>query len=281
VLGHSLLWLLGLTGIGLGGKHLRRRIQERDQAEDALQKAHDELEIRVQERTTEITKANKQLMQEIDQRKRLERQILNISEREQRRIGRELHDSLGQQLTGIAFMIKVLEQKLTDKSSDEAVDVAQIAKLVSEATDQVSGLAKGLDPLNLNTGSLISSMQELAASTEELFRVRCIFKCEGTVPVEDTEIAMHLYRIAQEAVTNAIKHGKAKNIWIELICGRVEFVLTIKNNGLDFPKEFEARGKGMGLQIMDHRVDIIGGSFTIRKVKEGGTIVTCRFPNMQ
>ena len=89
---------------------------------------------------------------------------------------------------------------------------------------------------------------------------------------------MHLYRVTQEAVTNAIKHGRTENIQIELTRGTGESILTIQNDGRDFPKEFEARGTGMGLQIMDHRVDIIGGALTVHKAPTGGTIVTCRFP---
>ena len=125
----------------------------------------------------------------------------------------------------------------------------------------------------------MSALQELAVNTEHLFGIRCEFKCEKNVNIKDTEVAIHLFRIAQEAVTNAIKHGKAKNIQMELVRQKQKYILTIKNDGLDFPEEFEARGTGMGLQIMDHRVDIIGGLLDIHKAPEGGTIVTCSFPS--
>jgi signal transduction histidine kinase len=253
-------------------------ITERRQAEEDLRKYRDHLEELVQTRTEELTEANKKLMQEIEERKRLEREILNISEREQRRIGQELHDSLGQELTGIALMTKVLEQKLAAKSLSEAAEVAEIAKLVNQATDQARGLAKGLHPVDLVSGTLMSALQELATTTEKLFGIFCSFKYDKPVEIDDTA-AVHLYRIAQEAVTNAVKHGKAKNIRIELACGGDKSTLTIKSDGLDFPRGSEAKGKGMGLQIMSKRVDIIGGSIDIHKAPEGGTIVTCAFPN--
>ena len=237
------------------------------------------LEELVETRTGELTQANKQLLQEIEIRKRLEKEILNISERERRKIGQELHDSLGQQLTGVAFMTKVLEQKLAKKSLDEAVDVTKIATLVNQATEQARGLARGLDPVDLDTGTLMSALQELATSTETLFGIHCTFKCDKRVRIDNPEVAVHLYRITQEAITNAIKHGKAKNIRIDLACDRDKSVLTVRNDGIDFPKEFEARGTGMGLQIMDHRVDIIDGSLDIRKGPKGGTIMTCTFPS--
>jgi signal transduction histidine kinase len=176
-------------------------------------------------------------------------------------------------------MTKVLEKKLARKSLDEAVDVTKIATLVNQATEQARGLARGLDPVDLETGTLMSALQELATSTETLFGIHCVFKCNKPIEIDNTEAAVHLYRIAQEALTNAIKHGKAKNIQIGLTRSRNKHILTIRNDGLDFPKEFESRGTGMGLQIMDHRVDIIGGSLDIRKAPEGGTIVTCTFPN--
>ncbi len=176
-------------------------------------------------------------------------------------------------------MMKVLEQKLANKMSDEATDAAEIAKLVKQAMDQTRDLAKGLHPVDLDAGSLMPALQEFAATTQNLFGICCTFKCDKPIRIDDAAVAVHLYRITQEAVTNAIKHGGAKNIQIVLTYGRDKSVLTVKNDGLDFPKEFEKRGTGMGLQIMDHRVDIIGGSLDIHKASEGGTIVTCTFPN--
>jgi signal transduction histidine kinase len=124
----------------------------------------------------------------------------------------------------------------------------------------------------------MSSLQELAESTETLFGINCTFKCDKRIRVDNPEVAVHLYRITQEAITNAIKHGKAKNIQIDLTYDANKSILTVRNDGIDFPKEFEARNTGMGLQIMDHRVDIIEGSLDIHKGPKGGTIMTCTFP---
>jgi PAS domain S-box-containing protein len=256
-----------------------RDITKRKAAEEDLRKHREHLKELVETRTTELREANKQLMAEIEGRKELEREILDISERERRRLGDELHDSLGQQLTGIAFMTKVLERKLAETSPNEVVDVVEIAKLVEQATNQARALARGLHPLDLGADSLMSSLEELAGQTRERIGVLCSFKCDEAVKVDDVGVAVHLYRIAQEAVTNAIKHGKAKNIEMALVCNEDTSVMTIRNDGLDFPKEFEARSTGMGLQIMDHRVDLIGGSLDVRAGDEGGTILTCTFPN--
>jgi PAS domain S-box-containing protein len=253
-------------------------ITERKQFEDDLNKYREHLEELVHERTEELTDANIKLTAEIERRKKLEREILNISEQEQRRLGQELHDSLGQHLTGISFMARVLENKLKKKKIEEAKSVAEIAKLVTEATNQARGLAKGLHPVDLDSGSLISSLHELAASTQHLFGIHCTFRYDKLITMSNSESAVHLYRIAQEAVTNAIKHGRTKNIEIRLESAEDNAVLTVENDGRDFPKEYEVRGTGMGLQIMDHRVDLIGGTLKIRKGPKGGTIVSCTFP---
>jgi signal transduction histidine kinase len=253
-------------------------ITERKLAEEDLRKYRQHLEELVDTRTGELTQANRQLLREIETRKGLEKEILNVSEQERRKIGQELHDSLGQQLTGVAFMTKVLEQKLAKKSLDEADDVAQIAQLVNQATNQARSLAKGLHPIDLDTGTLISSLQDLAESTKTLFGINCTFKCDNRIRIDNPEVAVHLYRITQEAITNAIKHGKAKNIQIDMAYDVNKSILTIINDGIDFPKEFETRNTGMGLQIMDHRVDIIEGSLKIHKGPKGGTIMTCTFP---
>jgi len=254
-------------------------ITERKHAEESLREYQQQLKGLVETRTAELTETNKKLLLEIEGRKHLEKEILNISEREHKRIGQELHDSIGQQFTGIAFLTKVLEQKLTGKLPDEATEAAEIKKLVNQAMDQTRSLARGLHPVDLDAGSLTSALQELSATTENLFGIRCTFKYDRPIQIDDTEVATHLYRITQEAITNAIKHGKTKNIKIELGQKRDKSVLTVENDGLDFPKEFRARGTGMGLQIMDHRADIIGASLDIHKAPEGGTIVTCSFSN--
>lgn len=256
-------------------------VTERRHAEESLREYRHHLEELVQTRTAELTRANEKLVREIEERKRLEKEILNISEREQRRIGRELHDSIGQQFTGIAFMMKVLEQKLAHKLSDEAADAEEIKKLVNQAMDQARGLARGLHPVDLDSGSLTAALQELANTTEMMFGVRCDLKCDELVQMDNHETATHLYRISQEAITNAIKHGRAKNIRVQFASGSGRSILTIKNDGLDFPENLGTKTNGMGLQIMDHRADIIGAKLKISKAPEGGTIVSCEFGNNQ
>jgi signal transduction histidine kinase len=254
-------------------------ITELKHAEESLRQHQQHLEELVQTRTVELTESNKKLLQEIDGRKHLEKEILNICEREQKRIGQELHDSIGQQFTGIAFMTKVLEQKLSEKLPEEATDATEIKKLVNQAMDQMRSLARGLHPVDLDAGSLTSALQELAATTENLFGIRCNLIYDEPITVYNSEVAAHLYRITQEAITNAIKHGQTNNIQIELTQKKDKLFLKVENDGLDFPEEFEARGTGMGLQIMDHRADIIGATLNIHKADKGGTILTCLFSN--
>jgi len=259
------------TSIGIG--------MARIQAEADLMKHRHHLEELVRTRTAELTQANKKLRQEIEERKRLEKEILEISERERRRFGQELHDSLGQQLAGVSFLTKVVEKKLAARSAEETPNVAEITKLVKQAIDQARNLARGMHPVGLEEGGLMTSLQELAGRMQKLFHVHCTFKHDKSIEVADPSMAVHLYRITQEAITNAIKHGKTKNIQVELARQGDESVLTVKNDGLDFPADFEARGPGMGLQIMDHRADIIGATLDIHKAAGGGTIMTCSFLN--
>ncbi len=165
----------------------------------------------INSRTAELAAANKQLREEIEEVKRLEKDLLSITERERRRIGQELHDSIGQQLTGIEFMTTVLEEKLSSKSLAEASYAAKITAHVNRARDQARDLARALHPVDLDANGLPSALKELAATTEHLFDgVSCTLRCKNFGPINDTSVAINLYRIAQEAITNAIKHGKAK-----------------------------------------------------------------------
>jgi signal transduction histidine kinase len=229
--------------------------------------------------TVNLTTTNERLQQEVEDRKRLEKELLSVVEQERQRIGQELHDSIGQQLTGIAFMMEVLGEKLSDKSlAEEAPYAEKISERVGQAAEQTRSLAKGLHPIDLDKNGLASALQELMANTEQLFDVSCTLKCEKAVSIDDVSVAINLYRIAREAITNAIKHGKAKNIGIELTAKNDCLTLMVENDGLGFPAG-PSHGEGMGLKIMRYRAEMINGSLDIRKGSDGGTIVTCVFPN--
>ncbi len=158
-------------------------------------------------------------IRDITERKHMEKTILEISAREQRRIGQDLHDGLGQHLTGIAFMSKVQEQKLAEKNLPEAADAARIVRLVNEAINQTRELAHGLLPVFSDSHGLMSALKRWAAEVEGLFHISCCLRLDGPVLIDDPNMSTHLYHIAQEAVNNAIKHGKAKNIVIGLFAG--------------------------------------------------------------
>jgi signal transduction histidine kinase len=252
-------------------------VTDRKKAEQQIRELNEDLERRVLARTAELTQANEQLREEIARRRRLEQDILDISEKEQRRIGRELHDSLGQQLTGIAIISKVLEQKLQRQSLPEAANAREIAQLVNEAISQTRQLSRGLHPVSLEADGLMSALEALAAMTENLSSVRCEFQCRQPVLIKDPSAAVHLYRIAQEAVTNAVRHSGGGQIRLELSAdGSGDAALVVENDGRDFPDELP-KNKGIGLQVMSYRAEMIGGALDVRARRDGGTTVTCTF----
>ena len=213
---------------------------------------------------------------DITERKHLEKKILEVSAREQRRIGQDLHDGLGQHLTGIAFMSKVQQQKLSEKALPEAADAAKIVRLVNEAIHKTKELARGLLPVMSDVHGLMSALQQCAAEVREVFGVDCHFQCDPPVPVTDIDLGTHLYHIAQEAINNAIRHGKAHTIRVALSGADTRGELTISDDGHGLPEVME--NPGMGLQIMNYRARMIGGSLEITSAGPGGTVVKCMFP---
>jgi PAS domain S-box-containing protein len=214
---------------------------------------------------------------DITERKRLEKAILEISAEEQRRIGQDLHDGLGQHLTGIAFMSKVQEQKLAEKGLAEAAEAARIVKLVNEAINKTRELAHGLLPVFSDAHGLMSALQRWSAEVEDLFNISCSLRIDQPVLIHDANMSTHLYRIAQEAVNNAIKHGQARNITISLFASNECGTLRIENDGLALP-ESSTDGSGMGMQIMSYRARMIGGSLKVESGGIRGIAVTCTFP---
>jgi PAS domain S-box-containing protein len=214
------------------------------------------------------------IFMDITERKRLERAILETSEREQRRIGQDLHDHLCQHLLGVACMLKALAASAQQQSTDTAA-LHQAAHLVNEGVAQARKIARGLHPVELDAEGLMSALRELADRTNT--SIPCELHCDPPVLVEDPGAAMHIYRIAQEAVVNALRHGCASRIRIELVEEGDRVALSVSDDGIGLPLEPYHR-ESMGLHIMKYRANAIGGALKLETPPAGGTRVTCSIP---
>lgn len=218
------------------------------------------------------------IIRDISDRRRLEHEILRISDLERRRIGQDLHDGLGQMLTGTALIARNLAKKLREAERPEAEGLEEITSFIQEADNYARGLAKGLVPVELEDDGLAAALRQLAINAERLFDVRCSFEQLGSTLNTDSTAATHVYRIAQEAVSNAVKHGRAKRIVITLSGGSHQLRLRVKDDGIGFPDELP-EDRGMGVQIMNYRARVIGGTLEIWRDPAGGTAVTCTLPH--
>jgi two-component system CheB/CheR fusion protein len=216
------------------------------------------------------------VIRDITERKRLEKEILAISEREQRRIGQDLHDGLCQQLTGIAFLVQSLQARLVSKDNSSSAESAEIAGLLKDSINQARSLSHGLYPVSPQPTGLMLALAELAANTRSIFNITCEFRCPTPVMFTDTSVATHIYRIAQEAVQNAIRHGKASRIVVNLSPLRSGWRLTVTDNGVGIPA-VEKIGSGIGLRTMNHRAHVLGAKFSIARKVGGGTRVGCEY----
>jgi len=217
------------------------------------------------------------IVRDVTDRKRLEREICETASREQQRIGQDLHDSLGQHLTGITFMTKVLERKLAQKAPEEAREAAEIGRLVIQALAQTRNLARGLFPAELERNGLVAALKELIANVQATSNIQCVLRVDDTIVVQDNILATHVFRIAQEALTNSVKHGKAKSIEVTLTTTGDRIELSVSDDGVGIPPE--AKMDGLGLRIMHYRARRIGGALEVARTNQGGTRVTCLFRN--
>jgi PAS domain S-box-containing protein len=208
--------------------------------------------------------------------KRLEQEILAISGREQRRIGQDLHDDLCQRLGGLQLLSGVLASDLAAQAHPQAEQARGILAQVRETLERARRLARGLVPVALQEGGLDTALQELANSSAELFRIPCEFRAEGPVALADPSAAIHLYRIAQEAITNAVKHGRAKQVLIGLSEATNHCELRVTDDGRGFVPAAEG-APGMGLRIMKYRAAMIGATLEVHTAVGQGTRVICAF----
>ncbi len=218
------------------------------------------------------------MVRDITTRKRLEGEILEISGREQRRIGQDLHDSLCQQLAGIGFMAKALQRKSSEGQVVDPSDVGEVVTLIDEAITLTRGFARGLNPVRLEADGLMMALSELVNTVERLFGISCFFECAGEILIDDNVAATHVYRIVQEALSNAIKHGRADRITVVLKAEGHNCVVSVRDNGCGIGKAVN-HGKGLGLNIMQYRASVIGGTLELRNSESGGAVVTCSFQN--
>jgi signal transduction histidine kinase len=218
------------------------------------------------------------VLQDVSERKQLERAILLAVNREQYRIGNDLHDGLGQELTGIALMLRGVAGRLTAEYPAILPEVEGITRLVSNAIENTRALARGLSPVNLERGGLQDALEGLAMNAIELYGVQVVFshRLQGAKPL-GAELANHLYRIAQEAVRNAVRHGQARTIRLHLTVTRAKVSLAITDDGIGLPEQ-AMDATGMGLKIMRYRARMLGGEVHFERVEPTGTRVLCECP---
>ena len=226
-----------------------------------------ELDRRVEERTAAYER-------ETVERRRLDQEIAQVADRERRRLGHDLHDKLGQHLTGTALAAQVLKEKLAARCDPETSDAENLVRCLEEGIDFTRNLARGFFSPELKAEGLVVALQNLAENVSEQSGISCVLYGDELIPIHDSTVANQLYRIAQEAVTNSVKHAVANHIDIRLAMDGSELYLSIVDDGVGFPDR--PRSEGLGLHLMRHAAGLSGGTFDIRRNGEKGTIVTCR-----
>ena len=244
----------------------------------ALQTARDELEERVQERTKQLAQANVALEREMSERAQMAAEILHISGYERARIGRDLHDSIGQQMVGIACLSRALAGRFSDPATENARSAARIADQIDHLVVDMKRIVKGVLPVDVMDKGLLAAITQLARETSQGYGVECEFECrnEDACRIRDNAMATNLYRIVQEAIGNAAKHAKGvQRIRITLDVADERGMLRIRDNGAGIQTQQPCAG--MGLKIMRYRASLAGGHLAVHAMDDGGTEVECTF----
>jgi signal transduction histidine kinase/ActR/RegA family two-component response regulator len=212
---------------------------------------------------------------DLTERRRLERELLTASDTEQQRIGADLHDGLGQQLTGLACMAAALRDRLKAKLPAETATAEMVARLANEATEQSRALARGLSPVQLEEHGLATALEDLSYQAQRLHNIECRFTLRGPSPEMDHIGCTHLYRIVQEAIHNAVRHGTAQRVRVGLITRGGRHRLVVLDDGQGFDSQARRWEGGRGLRLMHYRANMLGGVLTVRSALGLGTRLTC------
>lgn len=215
--------------------------------------------------------------EDITEHRELEREIAAAATREQQRLSRDLHDSIGQELTGLTMMAARHARALARHAPDEAEIAAGLAAGLKRTLQQVRRISRGLAPVDIESGGLVVALAQLAEQTNLAATTHCEFRCDRPITVSDPDIATHLYQIAQEAVSNAVRHADAASIKISLCATADGYCeLMVEDDGCGMPEFLDPLSEGMGLRIMQHRANLIGAKFAVETPGKGGTCVICR-----
>ncbi|MBF0104406.1 MAG: hypothetical protein HQM16_03660 [Deltaproteobacteria bacterium] len=253
-----------------------KRKEQKQKAEEKFHKLENDhviTEALVDKKNCELIEVNKLLQAEIIERKRIEAEIIEITQAEQRRFGSQLHDGLCQELTAILIFSKSLSQRVETNKTFELTEIKKISDMLLNAVDQARNTARGLYPGDLEGALLMHSLEELASHS---FGVSCGFYCPEPILIDDNTLATHLYRIAQEGIGNAVKHGKAQHVEVSFTQNKEYITLTIKDDGIGMVKDAK-KIKGIGLKIMQYRSHIIDANFQIKANEPHGVVIECIF----
>lgn len=214
----------------------------------------------------------------LEERRQLEQDIVRVSEHEQQRIGQDLHDGLCQQLAAIGCATRVLAEELQSRQVPEASDAVMIEESIQQAVMETRNLARGIFPVHVDRDGLSAALSDLVRTTSKFTGVSIEIEESTEIHLASPETAMHLYRIVQEAVANAVRHGAADRIRIGLQLQEREMEMSIEDNGRGLPMEKKSTGVGMGLRTMYYRAQSLGAQLAIKPRPGGGTIVQCLLP---
>ncbi len=258
-------------------KHAEPPTVELDFSNAARQRFRLEISTRIIESAGEDSEVES-IGRDITERKRLEKEVLEVSNREQRRIGHDLHDGVCQQLAATSYLIDILADQLQEKGAFEAAEAERIGRLINESISQTRSIARGLFPVKLEESGLASALAELAGNTTALFKIDCQFTGAAPAPELENSLALHLYYIAQESVLNAAKHGQATHVTITLSHANDLLTLVVADDGIGLKPPAAGQGTGMGIRIMRYRARVIGGTLDLINRPAHGTQVKCEVP---